>query len=95
MVSRKKETENVEAQVSQEAGEEAKALPSFTVTFSGAGIEVVCREMNAVPLALIERAQHVAFRKIMQDRQAAARAVPQAREAGWDNSQERNVKDAA
>jgi hypothetical protein len=76
-----------------EAPEEARerALPSYTVTFCGEGVEVTCQEMNAVPLVMIERAQHLVFRQVMIERQKAARAVPQSREAGWDNSYERKV----
>lgn len=52
----------------QEAAEEAR-LPSYTVTFTGAGIEVVCYGMNRIPLAMVERGQHLAFRQIMVERQ--------------------------
>lgn len=48
---------------------EEERFPSFTVTFTKAGIEIVVFKMNHVSLSVIERAQHILFQRIMQARQ--------------------------
>ena len=52
-----------------EASKEEERLPYFTVIFGKSGIEVICFKMNSIPLNQVERAQHLAFRQIMVERQ--------------------------
>lgn len=64
------EGDSNELQQTQESeASEEERLPSFQVIFGKAGIEVICFKMNSIPLNQVERAQHLAFRQIMVDRQ--------------------------
>ncbi len=63
------------------------------MVFGPQGIEIKLVNMASVPLAHVERGQHLMFREIMMDRKKQAYQRQGKREAGWEQP-ERKVSNA-